>query len=76
MNLNIVRYFDSSESSSDEDVITNYVLMRRPKTFRPRNPPLETWDDVDFCQRYRLTKETVMWIDSEIGNYLKSPTSR
>lgn len=76
MDLNVARYFDESESSSDEDVVIQYVLMRRPKTFRSRNPPLEIWDDEDFCQRYRLSKETVLWIDREIGSRLKSPTTR
>ncbi|KAH9640557.1 hypothetical protein HF086_001606 [Spodoptera exigua] len=79
MNLNIVRYFDASDSedsSDDDNVITHFILMRRPKTFRVRNSPLETWDDVDFCQRYRLSKETVMWIVCEIGDYLKTPTTR
>ncbi|CAF4955530.1 unnamed protein product [Pieris macdunnoughi] len=50
--------------------------MRRAKIFRPRHPPLETWDDVDFCHRYRLSKETVLWMVTEIGNDLKTPTLR
>ncbi|KAH9633138.1 hypothetical protein HF086_011863 [Spodoptera exigua] len=79
MNLNIVRYFDASDSedsSDDDNTITHFILMRRRKTFRVRNSPLETWDDVDFCQRYRLSKETLMWIVCEIGDYLKTPTTR
>ncbi|KOB67221.1 Uncharacterized protein OBRU01_20011, partial [Operophtera brumata] len=38
----------TSESSSDDDIFAEYVLMRRPKFFRPRK---DTWDSVDFCQR-------------------------
>ncbi|KOB76768.1 Uncharacterized protein OBRU01_05136, partial [Operophtera brumata] len=42
MNLNIVRYYDdiTSESSSDDDIFAEYVLMRRPKIFRPQIKPL------------------------------------
>ncbi|XP_050557727.1 putative nuclease HARBI1 isoform X1 [Spodoptera frugiperda] len=77
MDLNIIRYFDSeSESSSDDDFFTEYVLMRRPKIFRQRNPPLDTWDDLGFCQRYRLSKAIVMWLLNLIGCYLKTPTTR
>ncbi|CAH2091630.1 unnamed protein product [Euphydryas editha] len=76
MNLNITRYFDISESSSDDEIVAEYVLMRRPKVFRPRNPPLGHWDEVDFCQRYRLSKESVIWIIRNIGDELKRPTER
>ncbi|XP_063838190.1 putative nuclease HARBI1 [Ostrinia nubilalis] len=77
MNLNAARYFDmlESEDSSDDEVYAEYVLLRRPKIFKPRPPPLETWDEVDFVQRYRLSKETVLWLVSELGSYLKTPTT-
>lgn len=48
-----------SESSSDDEIINDYILIR-PKIFRPRNPPLDHWDDEDFSKRYNLSKETVM----------------
>lgn len=76
MNLNITRYFDSSDSSSDDEVISEYILMRRPKVFRLRSSPLDIWDEEDFRKRYRISKETVVWIVTEIEDGLKRLTPR
>ncbi|KAL0882717.1 hypothetical protein ABMA27_001140 [Loxostege sticticalis] len=77
MNLNIIRHFEDSESSSDDDdIIVEYVLNRRPKTFRDRILQLEFWDDVDFFERYRMSKTTVLWLHNELKNSLKRPTDR
>lgn len=57
-------------------LFTEFVLMRRPKVFRPRNSPLDHWDDVDFLKRYRLSKETVVWIIEQIGAEFQTSTTR
>lgn len=76
MNLNIVRHFEDSDSSSDDDIIVDYILNRRPKTFRDRILQLDFWDEVDFFERYRMSKSTVLWLLSELKNSLKRPTDR
>ncbi|XP_031333815.1 putative nuclease HARBI1 [Photinus pyralis] len=75
MAVNDVNIF--SESDSDEELV-NYVniLYRRPYVVRQRPDHLQFWDDVDFINRFRLSKETVQELLVNIENIIRFPTNR
>ncbi|KAB0799452.1 hypothetical protein PPYR_07332 [Photinus pyralis] len=70
MAVNDVNIF--SESDSDEELV-NYVniLYRRPYVVRQRPDHLQFWDDVDFINRFRLSKETVQELLVNIENIIQ-----
>lgn len=59
-------------SSSDEDP----PRARRPRVLRDRSDPFEKYDEIDFKQRFRFSKASVMEILHLIGENLTPMTHR
>ncbi|VVD00453.1 unnamed protein product, partial [Leptidea sinapis] len=76
MDLSVARHVQDSESSSDDEIVVEYVLNRRPKTFRARIMQLDYWNEVEFFERYRMSKSTVLWIVAEVKDSVERQTNR
>ncbi|KAI4463174.1 hypothetical protein MML48_4g00008073 [Holotrichia oblita] len=63
----------SSSSSSSED---EYVVYRRRKVYRERKDYLTSYDEKEFFDRFRLTKNTVQVLLVEIEPLIKLNTNR
>lgn len=63
----------SSTSSSDENEV---VFIRRPKVYKERRNYFDILDDVEFFNRFRLTKQTVENILQQINHSIRLPTNR
>ncbi|XP_044744219.1 uncharacterized protein LOC123306321 [Coccinella septempunctata] len=61
----------TSSDSSDQEVRS----IRRKKVYRKR-VDLQKYDDIDFFDRFRLKKETVLHLLQEIEDAIKMPTNR
>ncbi|RZC42825.1 DDE Tnp 4 and/or Plant tran domain containing protein [Asbolus verrucosus] len=66
---------DSDMSSLSDDYEEPIERIRR-RTVRNREDPFEMLDSIDFQQRYRLKKETVMSLIHEIGNEIEYSSLR
>ncbi|KAG5882834.1 hypothetical protein JTB14_008017 [Gonioctena quinquepunctata] len=64
----------SSSSSSDSD--DDYVFVRRRKVYRERVNNLEKFDDLDFFDRFRITKPTFHLLLETIEHLIETPTNR
>ncbi|KAI4455382.1 hypothetical protein MML48_9g00012114 [Holotrichia oblita] len=51
--------FESSSSSSAEDIPMYLELIPDNRIFRDRTNPFDMYDNEEFCARYRLSKESV-----------------
>lgn len=65
--------FTSSSSSSEEE---EFIYVRRPKIYRQRTDCFEKYDELDFYQRFRLRKETVLCLLNKIEERNTLPTNR
>ena len=45
-------------------------LLRVPRVIRDRSNPFELYDDIGFIYRYRLDKNSVLWLLNHLGNQL------
>lgn len=52
---------DVSDDDDDRKYAEHVNRPRRPKTFRERNDLFNTWDDVDFHVRFRLSKNMCVY---------------
>lgn len=60
--------------SSDEKAIAEFLLWeRRPYIVRPRIDYFITLGDTDFFMRFRLTKQTVLYVLNLIEGKIKTP---
>ncbi|KAJ8318371.1 hypothetical protein KUTeg_003462 [Tegillarca granosa] len=50
--------------------------FRRRRTFRERIDPIQQYDDIDFLERYRFTKNSVVKIFDIVKNDLTYMTAR
>lgn len=67
-----MEYLDSSDSStSDEEVLNIVRRIERPRNFRVREDQFTKYDNEEFRNRFRLTKENVHLIMELIGNRLQ-----
>jgi hypothetical protein len=73
---------DDSDASSDDEfwtVVTTYVeweLQRRPRVMRDRSNPINDYNDVEFRQRFRLPKQTVIELCVRLQDILAYRTRR
>jgi hypothetical protein len=54
--MDVINNSLSSSSSEDEE----FLFVRRTKVYRQRKNYFEHYDDLDFFDRFRITKATVM----------------
>lgn len=64
----------TGSSSSDEDVFE--IELPRPRNFRDRNNPIEIFNEIEFLQRYRFSKEAFTYLVHYLNDYLKPKTQR
>ncbi|XP_024947627.1 uncharacterized protein LOC107274471 isoform X1 [Cephus cinctus] len=67
-------YYDMLSSSDDEDIID--FINRRLKKFKTRHNYFEELDDIEFKIRFRMGKQSVMWLCNEIEEDLKFPSNK
>ncbi|KAB0805305.1 hypothetical protein PPYR_02275 [Photinus pyralis] len=70
--MNVLDTSSSSSSSEEEELI----MLRRPKIYRERKNHFQNYDDLDFFDRFRLTKRTVVSILNQIEPQIALPTNR
>lgn len=63
----------SSSSSSDEE---QEMCLRRPKIYRRREQHFSSLDDIEFFDRFRLTKRSVLCLLQQIASSLSFPSNR
>lgn len=66
---------DISSSSEELNEENNYV-SRRPRIFKNRSHPFESFDDAEFKNRFRFNKTSVMEILHKIGKNIEPRTRR
>lgn len=67
------KLFDEAFDSSSDD---EYVPLRRPRWIRERNQHFENFDDTDFETRFRLSKESALYVLSQIEDKLEFSSDR
>lgn len=58
------------------ELIANDRIMARPRLFRERPDFFSKYDDADFLSRYRLSKETVLFLLDKIEPCLEYSDDR
>ncbi|KAJ8914243.1 hypothetical protein NQ315_003608 [Exocentrus adspersus] len=66
--------FSSSSSSSSSEY--EEIFVRRRKLYRQRRPCFDMYDDLEFFDRFRLTKNTVENLLQKIEGTIALPTNR
>ncbi|KAF5308280.1 hypothetical protein FQR65_LT06273 [Abscondita terminalis] len=65
--------------TDDEDFLELYDIVehpREPQVFRVREDHFTKWNDTEFRQRFRLSKEVVRFVTEEISEMISSQTDR
>lgn len=52
------------------------MVLRREKIYRPRQTCFQQYDDIEFFQRFRLIKPTVLALLHQIEPLISFPTNR
>lgn len=65
-----------NEESDDENGQLNLEIERRAYRLLPRIDYIDMWNDVEFFQRFRLRKETVVYVLSMIHHKLPNNSNR
>lgn len=63
-------------SDNDDEFVDFIEHRRRPYTVKPRTNPFNDLDDVDFIVRFRLRKQTVLYVLERIEHELEFVTDR
>jgi len=82
--FNIVKYFHTVTVSTDEDeseeefidVALHVTFPRRPQIYRPRPNYFTELRDYEFIERFRLSKEAVIFLVNRIQHQISSLTTR
>ncbi|XP_063931798.1 putative nuclease HARBI1 [Zophobas morio] len=74
--MELARVFESSSSSSDEELGDLLVVVDRVKVFRDRRNPFEIYSEAEFRDRYRFYKDTVRHIITLIEDNIAPMTLR
>jgi hypothetical protein len=78
MEMNNYSSSSSSSDSDDEDVI-NFVVnlgrIRKIPRFHIRKGHFHHWDDQEFYNRYRLSKESVVILLEQIDGKIRNATN-
>lgn len=76
MDNDLEKYFEALEAVELVDVVDNGAMWNRPRIFRERADHFERYDEVDFKMRYRLSKETVLFVLEKIEHILEFRDNR
>lgn len=76
----IMVFFEDSYSSLDDEDLFDLALIiafpRRSKIIRPRINHFEKWLDQKFIDRFRLSKDTTLFVLDLIKDHISHPTIR
>lgn len=66
------------EDMSDEEteILLSITILRRAKTIRTRSDFFITYDEKDFYDRFRLSKEAANIVIEHISSHIKRKTNR
>lgn len=70
----MARYQSSSSSSSSDE--EDALFLRREKVYKPRINHFVEYDDIEFFERFRLTKPTFQHLLHAIEDNIRLPTNR
>lgn len=70
----ILDFLDQLDAIDTIENINN--VFRRPRIYRERPDFFAKYDDVDFFRRYRLSKESVLFLLEKIKVFLEFPSNR
>lgn len=75
---NLLRLAEYIQNEIDdiENQIANLQAPKKPYTIKPRLNPMQEYTDAEFRKRFRLTKRSVNYLHSLIGEDLEPKTSR
>lgn len=75
---NLLRLAEYIQNEIDdiENQIANLQTPKKPYTIKPRLNPMQEYTDAEFRKRFRLTKRSVNYLHSLIGEDLEPKTSR
>lgn len=62
--------------SDDEEIVEVVERPRRPKVYRNRIDHFNQWDNKEFLNRFRITKESVTQVLGHIEGLIAHPTNR
>lgn len=68
--------YESSSSSSDEEILEIVRYIERPRRYLQRENQLQKYEDSEFRDRFRLTKECFNILIELIGDNLNTLTER
>lgn len=73
-------FSDNSSSSSDDNDLFDLTLIiafpRRAKIIRPCTNHIEKWLDQEFIDRFRLSKDTTLFVLDLIEDQISHPSTR
>lgn len=68
--------FDALDAIEDVELVNNRSLFRRNRLYRERSRDFTKYDNIDFFIRYRLSKESVLFILRKIEHLLEFHNDR
>ena len=71
-------FFSSDdEDYSDSEIYANLniIIIRKPRTIRTRPNDFHLYNDLEFYQRFRLSKQSAYMVLQLIGSHITNPTT-
>lgn len=69
-------FFENLEAIETVELISNPRLFTRPRIYRERPDYFTKYDEKDFFIRYRLSKDSVLFLLEQIEQHLEYPDNR
>ncbi|XP_028039897.1 putative nuclease HARBI1 isoform X2 [Bombyx mandarina] len=76
MDDDLTLFLESLEAVESLQLVSSNSVFRRPRLYRQRTEDFEKYDDKDFVFRYRLSKETVLFLLEKIEHLLEYKDNR
>lgn len=65
------QFLESLEAVETVEMISNQGLLKRPRVYRARADDFGKYDEKDFFMRYRLSKQSVLYLLEKIEHCLE-----
>lgn len=62
--------------SDDEEIVNVIERPRRPRMFRQRRDHFHEWNDMEFINRFRISKDSTLSVLDQIQLQIAHPTNR
>lgn len=69
-------FFDSLEAVETVELLASPRFFTRPRVYRERPDFFTQYDDKDFFVRYRLSKDSVIFVLQKLEHILEYPDDR